>query len=125
LIKDADPKIAAALQQSVSRLSANRLTKGGKKSYDIMVGQYFNDMAMALADNFRLLKKGAHFVLILGDSAPYGVHIPTEEYLGRIGLGLGFKNFHVQKLRNRGDKWKRNPQRHHLALKELVLTLEK
>lgn len=125
LIKDAEPKIATALQQSVNKLSINRLTKGGKKSYDIMVGQYFNDMALALADNFRVLKKGAHSVLILGDSAPYGVHIPTEEYLGRIGVGLGFKKFHVQKLRNRGDKWKGNTQRHHLALKESVLTLEK
>jgi len=125
LIKAADTKIAIALQQSVNLLSARRLSKGGKKSYDIMVGQYFNDMAMALADNFRLLKKGAHFVLILGDSAPYSVHIPTEEYLGRIGIGLGFRNFYVQKLRNRGEKWKGNSQRHHLLLKESVLTLEK
>lgn len=125
LIKAADPKSAAILQESVNKLSAIRLNKGGKKSYDIMVGQYFNDMAMALADNLRMLKKGAHFVLILGDSAPYGVHIPTEEYLGRIGIGLGFRDFHVQKLRRRGDKWKGNSQRHHVALKESVLTLEK
>jgi DNA modification methylase len=125
LIKVADARIAAKLQESVNKLSTVRLNKGGKKSYDIMVGQYFNDMAMALADNCRVLKKGAHFVLILGDSAPYGVHIPTEEYLGRIGIGLGFRDFHVQKLRRRGDKWKGNSQRHHLTLKESVLTLEK
>jgi len=125
LIKAAAPKVAALLQESVNKLSVQRLSKGGKKSYDIMVGQYFNDMAMALADNFRVLKKGARFVLILGDSAPYGVYIPTEEYLGQIGIGLGFRNFHIQKLRNRGDKWKGNSQRHHVALKESVLTLEK
>ncbi len=125
LIKASEPKAAKQLQTSINKLSVRRLNKGGKKSYDIMVGQYFNDMARALADNFRVLKKGACFVLILGDSAPYGVHIPTEEYLGRIGIGLGFKNFHIQKLRKRGDKWRGNSQRHHLALKESVLTLEK
>lgn len=125
LIKSSEPKVAKLLQESVTTLSARRLEKNGKKSYDILVGQYFNDMAMTLADNLRVLKKRAHFVLILGDSAPYGIHIPTEEYLGRIGVGLGFQNFHIQKLRNRGEKWKGNSQRHHLALKETVLTLEK
>ncbi len=124
-LKSAEPKVARILQESVNKLSTLRLTKGGKKSYDIIVGQYFNDMTKTLADNLRLLKKGGHFVLILGDSAPYGVHIPTEEYLGRIGIGLGFQKFHIQKLRNRGDKWKSNSQRHHLNLKESVLTLEK
>jgi len=125
LLKSAEPNVAGILQESVNKLSVLRLTKGGKKSYDIMVGQYFNDMTATLADNLRVLKKGAKFVLILGDSAPYGVHIPTEEYLGRIGVGLGFRKFHIQKLRSRGDKWKSNSQRHHLTLKESVLTLEK
>ncbi len=125
LLKSAEPKIAINLQESVNKLSALRLTKGGKKSYDILVGQYFNDMTLALADNLRVLKKGARFALILGDSAPYGVHIPTEEYLGRIGIGLGFRNYHIQKLRSRGDKWRNNSQRHHVTLQESVLTLEK
>jgi hypothetical protein len=124
-LKAADPLIAREIQAKVSELSERRKTKGGKKSYDIMVGQYFNDLTLTLIDNYRVLKPGACFVLILGDSAPYAVYIPTEEYLGRIGLGIGFREYSITKLRARGDKWKGNPQRHHVQLKESILTLKK
>ncbi len=124
-LKTAEPSVAKLVQESVSALSEKRLTKGGKKSYDILVGQYFNDMAEVLADTFRVLKPRGQFVLILGDSAPYGVHIPTEVWLGKIGCSLGFKKFTVQLLRTRGDKWRGNTQRHHVALKESLLTLYK
>jgi len=63
--------------------------------------------------------------LVLGDSAPYGVHIPTEEYLGRLGLAYGFREYHVQNLRQRGEKWKNNPQRHKVMLKEGIRLLQK
>ena len=119
------PEVAADLQTKVNKLSRLRLEHGGKKSYDILVGQYFNDMTLALEDNFRLLKRGAKSVWIIGDSAPYGVHVPTEEILGQIALGLGFRNYTIQQLRARGDKWKGNTQRHHVALKESILTLTK
>ena len=119
------PNIAADLQIKVNKLSRLRLDHGGKKSYDILVGQYFNDMTLALEDNLRVLKRGGKSVWILGDSAPYGVHVPTEEILGQIALGLGFRNYTIQQLRTRGDKWKGNTQRHHVALKESILTLTK
>lgn len=119
------PEIARDLQGKVTKLSRLRLEHGGKKSYDILVGQYFNDMTLALEDNFRVLKRGAKSVWILGDSAPYGVHVPTEEMLGRIALGIGFRDYSIQQLRTRGDKWKGNTQRHHVALKESILTLTK
>jgi hypothetical protein len=124
-LKGIAPDIAKTLQQKVNLLSRKRLEHGGKKSYDIMVAQYFNDMTLALMDNWRLLKRGAKSSLILGDSAPYGVYIPTDEYLGQIALGIGFKNFSIQQLRSRGDKWKGNTQRHHIALRESILTLNK
>ncbi len=124
-LRNVVPQIAADLQSKVSKLSLLRLEHGGKKSYDIMVGQYFNDMTQALEDNFRLLKRGAKSVWILGDSAPYGVHIRTEEVLGQIGLGIGFRNYTIQELRTRGDKWRGNTQRHHVGLRESVLTLTK
>jgi hypothetical protein len=90
-----------------------------------MVGQYFNDMTLTLIDVHRVLRKGGSIVLILGDSAPYGVHIPTEQYLGELGLGVGFKEYRVMELRQRGKKWRGNTQRHHVALRESILTLQK
>lgn len=91
----------------------------------MLVSGYFNDMYNVLSDCYRVLKKGKSAVLVLGDSAPYGVHVQTERLLGEIGVGIGFRDFQIQQLRTRGDKWSANPQRHHVALQETILTLRK
>lgn len=119
------PAVAAELKPKVDALTQLRLHKGGKKSYDIMVAGYFNDMLKVFRETFRVLKPGASFLLILGDSAPYGVHIPTDVYLGEVGKAVGFANYKIEDLRVRGGKWKNNPQRHRVLLKESILTLEK
>ena len=90
-----------------------------------MVAGYFNDMFLVLQQVYRVLKPHARFVIVLGDSAPYGVYIPAEEYLGRLGVALGFQDYRVQPLRERGGKWGHNPQRHKVMLKESVLWLQK
>ena len=119
------PKSHAELEGKVRELSKLRLTKGGKKSYDIMVARYFNDILQVMAETYRILKRGASFLLILGDSAPYGVYIPIDTYLIEIGRSLGFSKYVIQELRKRGGKWKANPQRHTVALREFVLILSK
>jgi len=90
-----------------------------------MVAGYFNDILRVLKQVYRVLKPGASFVLILGDSAPYGVHIPTDVYIGEIASSLGFQKYNIQTLRRRGEKWRNNPQRHHIALQEVLLTIRK
>jgi DNA modification methylase len=124
-IRHADGRLYAELLTKIQELRLRRQDKGGKKSYDCLVAGYFNDMLESLRQVYDALKSGGHFVLVLGDSAPYGVYIPTHEYLARIGLGLGYKSWHVEELRTRGDKWKNNPQRHKVKLKEVILTLSK
>ena len=102
-----------------------RLTKGGKKSYDLLVALYFNDIFEVMRETYRVLDKGATFCLVLGDSAPYGVHIQTDQVIGQLGLGIGFSQFVYQELRRRGEKWKGNPQRHKVGLREGVVILKK
>jgi len=124
-IKELDAQVYEELCAKVRALERLRLKKGGKKSYDLMVAGYFNDVSQVMRQVFRVLKPRAPFVLILGDSAPYGVHIPTEEYLGKLGIGIGFRRYEIQQLRTRGDKWNHNPQRHQVALRESILILER
>lgn len=119
------PDQHAFLAEAVGKLSELRLVKGGKKSYDLMVAGYFNDIYRIIKDNFRVLKPGAKALYILGDSAPYGVHIPTDVLIGEIGVAIGFDKFDVQILRERGGKWEKNPQRHNVMLRETVVTLYK
>jgi DNA modification methylase len=74
-IHHACPDTYDFLRDAVQKLSILRLQKGGKKSYDLMVAGYFNDMFRVLKDTARILKPQSHALFILGDSAPYGVHI--------------------------------------------------
>lgn len=120
-----DPRLYKELADKVNELKERRLSKGGKKSYDLMVAGYFNDMLLIIQQVYRVLKPQAPFVMVLGDSAPYGVYIPTEEYLGRLALAIGFRDYRVQNLRERGGKWGHNPQRHKVMLKEGILWLRK
>jgi DNA modification methylase len=119
------PEPYAFLSKAVQELSIMRLTKGGKKSYDLMTVGYFNDIYQIIKDNYRILKPGSKALYILGDSAPYGVHIPTDELIGQIGVAIGFKNYEIEVLRVRGGKWANNPQRHNVMLRETVVTLQK
>jgi DNA modification methylase len=123
-IKDC-PKVHEVLSKAVLELAAMRLIKGGKKSYDLLVTGYFNDLYDILKENYRVLKPNSKAIYILGDSAPYGVHIATDELIGKIGKCVGFKNYKIEVLRLRGGKWASNPQRHSVPLKESVVTLFK
>lgn len=119
------PDVFYELDKKIKTLSNVRMQKGGRKSYDLLVAGYFNDMYKVIKEIYRVLKPGSDFVLVLGDSAPYGVYISTEEYLGEIGKGIGFTDYSFEVLRERGRKWANNSQRHSVLLKEGILTLRK
>lgn len=124
-LRDASPEVFAFLREVTAKLSEIRPTKGGKKSYDHLVSGYFNDLFLVLSDVYRVLKSGKSAVFVLGDSAPYGVYVPTDELIGKIGVGLGFSDYTIQTLRTRGEKWRANPQRHTVLLRESIVTLRK
>ncbi|MCC6300327.1 MAG: hypothetical protein IT314_13615 [Anaerolineales bacterium] len=118
-------EVSLFVKESAEKLSAIRKTKGGKKSYDLMVVGYFNDIYQIVKDVYRILKPNTYALFVLGDSAPYGVHIPTDKLIGDIGLNVGFKSYEIEVLRTRGDKWKANPQRHNVPLREGIVILQK
>ena len=124
-IQDRAPKIYSILDSAIEKLGKIRLTKGGKKSYDLVVAGYFNDIFEVLQDCYRVLKPGKKAVFVLGDSAPYGVYLPTDELIGELGVAVGFSSYKIDVLRTRGEKWKKNPQRHTEKLRESIVILSK
>ncbi|MFB2833578.1 DNA methyltransferase [Floridanema evergladense] len=119
------PKIYNILDSAIEDLGKIRLTKGGKKNYDLVVAGYFNDIFEVLQDCYRVLKLGKKAIFVLGDSAPYGVYLPTDELIGELGIAVGFSSYKIDVLRTRGEKWKKNPQRHTEKLRESIVTLTK
>ena len=105
----------------IKTISKERL---GKKSFDLLTLFYFQDMYHVLKEIKRVIRSRSKAYLILGDSAPYGVYIPTTDILGQISKNIGFKDYEIHKIRARGTKWKTLKYRHSLELTENVLVLK-
>lgn len=56
-----------------------------------MVRRYFSDMSEMFISVHRCLRPGAEFVLDIGDSRFYGVHVPTDRIVARVATEAGFK----------------------------------
>lgn len=119
------PAIHSELIKIINRLSELRMAKGGKKAYDLMVAGYFEDLLPVIAGAYDVLKAGRSLVLVLGDSAPYGVHIRTDELIGELALAVGFSGYDIEVIRERGGKWAGNSQRHKVPLRESIVTISK
>lgn len=88
------------------QLAEVRLTKGGKKTYHTMVAAYFFDLAKIMRNCRENMSDNSRACFVIGDSAPYGVHVPAERWLGILALEAGFKSYSFEKLRDRNVKWK-------------------
>ena len=122
-VLDVSPEIHAEISKAIHQLSELRLAKGGKKNYDLMVAGYFEDMLKVILGVHRALKSGQPFILVLGDSAPYGVHVRTDEIIGELAIAVGFSQCDIKIIRTRGDKWAGNSQRHIVPLRESIVTI--
>lgn len=115
-------KLMKELKSKYEQLCSYSSTRKGKKSFHILMMHYFEDMYKVLLEMRRVLKPNGKAFLILGDSAPYGVYIPTTQYLGEIALSVGFKEYKISKIRSRGTKWAVKT-RHNIELSENILEL--
>jgi len=120
----AEPVLAPILDElePVCReLDRVRHDKGGKKTYHTMIAAYFLGLAQTWHNLRPAMKPGSRLHFVIGDSAPYGVYVPCELWLGRLALAAGFHDFAFEKLRDRNTKWKN--RKHDVPLKEGVLTV--
>lgn len=119
-----NPETMTNLVELYDRIKTNAKQRKGKKSFHILMMHYFEDMYFVLKEMRRVLSDSAEAFLILGDSAPYGIYVPTTQILGEIALSAGFNEYYIHKIRSRGDKWKKLKNRHNIALSENILILK-
>ena len=98
------------------QLDAEKELHGGKKNYHTMIALYFLDLARIWKNLRRVCRDGSLTCFVIGDSAPYGIYVPVDEWLGRLAIAAGFKEYWFEKTRDRNVKWKN--RKHSVPLKE-------
>jgi hypothetical protein len=110
----ADPVLAPILDELASvctQLSDIRHTKGGKKTYYLMVACYFQDLAHVWHSLRRVCGSPSRLCFVIGDSAPYGVYVPVIQWFEKLALSAGFGRVSFEQTRERNIKWKNRKHR--------------
>ncbi|WP_025679673.1 hypothetical protein [Paenibacillus massiliensis] len=108
--------IYSEIVEVCKKLDLEKENHGGKKNYHTMIALYFLDLAEVWYELRRICKEGANVCFVIGDSAPYGVYVPVDKWLGELALAAGFKEYSFEKVRDRNTKWKN--RKHTVPLKE-------
>lgn len=111
------------LKEKYNLLAEEREKHGGKKNYHYMIVAYFYDLACVFQTLNLKTKDNCKMCFVIGDSAPYGIYIPVDEWLGKLAINSGFKEYSFEKLRDRNVKWKN--RKHRVPLKEGRLWINK
>jgi hypothetical protein len=111
------------LRPVCEELAAIRETKGGKKTYHLMIACYFQDLALTWQALSRVCTPKAKLCFVIGDSAPYGVYVPVIPWLGKLAVAAGFTKWEFEKTRDRNVKWKN--RKHRVPLQEGRLWVER
>lgn len=116
-----DP-IRPEIESVCERLEKERHAHGGKKNYHTMIVAYFLDMAKVWKRLREVCDNGSSVCFVIGDSAPYGIHVPVDKWMGQLAVASEFKSFIFQKTRDRNMKWKN--RKHRVPLHEGHLIVE-
>ena len=116
-----DP-IREDLSTACRTLAEVRETKGGRKNYHTMAAAYFRDLGLVFKSLRQLCRPGSFACFVIGDSAPYGVYLSVDTWLGELALAAGFRSYSFEKIRDRNIKWKN--RKHRVPLKEGRLWIE-
>lgn len=98
------------------RLDEEKENHGGRKNYHTMIALYFLDLAKVWQNLRTVCKDNSDVCFVIGDSAPYGIYVPVDEWLGKLALAAGFESYFFEKTRDRNIKWKN--RKHQVPLKE-------
>ncbi len=103
--------IRSEIREVCAKLRKERETRGGRKPYHTMVAFYFYDLSTVWLNLRRVARTGSSVCFVIGDSAPYGIHVPVERWLGELALAAGFRRYRFEKIRDRNTKWKNRKHR--------------
>ncbi|MEM6644720.1 MAG: DNA modification methylase [Bacteroidota bacterium] len=116
-----DP-IKPQIVQVCRKLADLSTERKGRKAYHTLIAAYFRNMARVWKQLRRVTAEGGRVCFVVGDSAPYGVYVPVDEWLGELAVASGFNAYSFEKTRDRNVKWKN--RKHRVPLHEGRLWVE-
>lgn len=105
------------LKDACHKLEVERQNHAGRKNYHLMVAAYFLDLSNVWIALRRVCKSNAKICFVVGDSAPYGIYLPVDRWLGELAISAGFESYTFDKTRDRNIKWKID-RKHKIPLHE-------
>jgi len=119
------PGTTATVEALAGRLARERAERPRGKAYDVLVPCYFADLAAVLRNLHAAMAPGATAAWVLGDSAPYDVHVDTPALVGLLAEEVGFEVVDDVLLRERGGRWRGVGRRHARRLSERLLVFRR
>ena len=116
-----DP-IRSEITPVCKQLAEVRESRGGRKTYHLMIACYFRDLALVWKALRSACDSPSKICFVIGDSAPYGIYVPVIPWLGALAISVGFKSYTFEKIRDRNVKWKN--RKHRVPLQEGHLWIE-
>lgn len=122
--KDYDKKYITGIDEADKILE--ELYKKGKKERACIVGNYLNEMKVALDESVRVLKPGGHMIIVIGNNTVCGLSFDTQDYLTSYlqskGMHVRFKL--IDDIKSYGLMTKRNKTANTIT-SEWILVLRK
>ena len=109
----------ASVENVAKEIDEKLENKGWGWDYGLMTRQYFGGLLRALESTREMLAPGASLLMVLGDSAHSGVHVPVATIAEELGQIAGFCKSEVRVLRSRRSS------SHGFALNESAVVLRK
>jgi hypothetical protein len=118
-----DSSFGRNVKSLAASLAAEKAKRKRGKEYDALLLCYLADMQDVFRHLAQRLRPGAPAVLVVGDSAPYGVYLDTPGLLANLATREGFLTESIDHLRDRGLRWRENGSRHQVSLAEKLVVL--
>ncbi len=120
-LERAHPEVHARTMPILEALVTERRRRERGKEYDQVLPTYLADIARVLARLHQHSRPGARSAWVIGDSAPYGVHVDTPALVRDLAVSTGFGDASIEHVRSRGLRWRTNGTRHQVPLVEQLL----
>ncbi|MGB9176210.1 MAG: DNA methyltransferase [Methanoregula sp.] len=113
--------ISGEIKKIAELLEEKRKSSSDKKYYHVMMPAYFSDLFCVWKNLRRMCKEDCTIAFVISDSAHHGVHIPTEEWMGKLAMASGFKEYHFVKTRTQNTQWIPEKEKDPVPLREGIL----